>query len=133
AGRSGELSRTAGAARGWHALRYSAGRAKLQTRPAEYRRACHPTVPLGSRHLLSRTDARRRGPRMAEKKRSPVADYAVYLLVRVLVCLIQILSWRMALSLARGLAWLLYRVDRRHRRVALDNLRHAFPQLDEAA
>ena len=33
----------------------------------------------------------------------------------------------MALRFARGLAWLAYRVDRRHRLVADENLRHAFP------
>jgi len=31
------------------------------------------------------------------------------------------------MKLARGLAWLLYHIDRRHRLVALDNLRLAFP------
>jgi len=53
--------------------------------------------------------------------------------VRLLVCGVQALSWDAADSLARGLAWLFYHVDRRHRRVALDNLRHAFPHLDEPA
>src|SRR5438067_153531 len=67
------------------------------------------------------------------KSRSRVADYAVYLLVRTLVCIIQTLSWQSALALARALAWLLYQVDRRHRGVAADNLRHAFADLDEAA
>jgi len=67
------------------------------------------------------------------KSRSRVADYAVYLLVRALVCTIQILSWQSALALARAFAWLLYQVDRRHRGVAADNLRHAFADLDEAA
>ena len=33
------------------------------------------------------------------KSRSRVADYAVYLLVRTLVCIIQILSWQSALAL----------------------------------
>jgi KDO2-lipid IV(A) lauroyltransferase len=61
------------------------------------------------------------------KERSKVADYAVYLAVRVLVCVIQALSFRAACRLAAWLAWLLYRVDRRHRLVADDNLRHAFP------
>ena len=67
------------------------------------------------------------------KSRSRVADYAVYLLVRALVFIIQALSWQSALALARALAWLLYRVNRRHRAVAADNLRHAFPDRDEAA
>lgn len=66
------------------------------------------------------------------KRKSPVADYAVYLVVRVVVCVVQALSWDWALALARGLAWLAYRIDRRHRQVAQDNVRHAFPNLDEA-
>src|SRR5205807_5236370 len=66
------------------------------------------------------------------KARSHLADYAVYLLVRVFVCFIQVLSWESACAFARGLAWILYRVDRRHRLVADENLRHAFgEQLDE--
>jgi KDO2-lipid IV(A) lauroyltransferase len=67
------------------------------------------------------------------KKRSPVTDGAVYALVRVVVCLVQMLSWPAALALARALAWLAYRIDRRHRLVAADNLRHAFADLDEPA
>lgn len=61
------------------------------------------------------------------KPRSAVADYAVYLMVRVMVCFVQALPFAAAQSFAAGLAWLAYRVDRRHREVAMDNLRHAFP------
>ncbi len=67
------------------------------------------------------------------KRNSPGADYALYVVVRVLVCLVQALSWDLALGLARGLAWLIYRVDRRHRLVAADNVRQAYPELDEPA
>jgi KDO2-lipid IV(A) lauroyltransferase len=67
------------------------------------------------------------------KRRVPFVDFAVYVTVRLLVCAVQALSWDAADSLARGLAWFFYHVDRRHRRVALENLRHAFPDLDEAA
>jgi KDO2-lipid IV(A) lauroyltransferase len=56
-----------------------------------------------------------------------VADYSVYLVIRIFVCLIQTLSLNAARGLARGLAWLAHRVDRRHREVAKENLRHAFP------
>ena len=59
------------------------------------------------------------------KKRSPVGDYALYLLVRVVVCIVQALSWSAALALARGFAWLAYRINRRHRLVAADNVRVA--------
>ncbi len=61
------------------------------------------------------------------KQRSRWADYLVYLLVRCLVCLIQAMSFQAGRAFARALAWLAYRVDRRHRNVAMENLRHAFP------
>jgi Kdo2-lipid IVA lauroyltransferase/acyltransferase len=61
------------------------------------------------------------------KMRSVAADYGVYILLRVFVCIVQALSIEMGCTLARGLAWLLYQADRRHRQVALDNLRQAFP------
>jgi KDO2-lipid IV(A) lauroyltransferase len=66
------------------------------------------------------------------KERSKLGDYAVYLLIRVVICIIQMLSYRAACGAARGLAWLVYHVDKRHRQVADDNLRHAFPDLDAA-
>jgi KDO2-lipid IV(A) lauroyltransferase len=65
------------------------------------------------------------------KVRNRAADYAVYLAVRMLVCLIQALPFGAACRLAAGLAWLLYRLDRRHRLVAGDNLKHAFPELTD--
>jgi KDO2-lipid IV(A) lauroyltransferase len=65
------------------------------------------------------------------KDRSRVADYAAYLLVRAVVCFVQCLGWGGSLALARGLAWLTYCLDRRHRLVAADNVRHALPHLDE--
>jgi KDO2-lipid IV(A) lauroyltransferase len=64
------------------------------------------------------------------KERSKVADYAVYFFVRVVVCLIQTLSYSIACQAAKLLAWLLYHVDKRHRKVADENLRHAFPDFD---
>jgi KDO2-lipid IV(A) lauroyltransferase len=66
------------------------------------------------------------------KPRSKLADFAVYLVVRFIVCILQALSFRAACGLANILAWLAYHVDRRHRLVALDNLRHAFGAGDEA-
>jgi KDO2-lipid IV(A) lauroyltransferase len=50
----------------------------------------------------------------------------VYLLVRLFVCIIQIISFEAACRCARRLAWILFCLDRRHREVARDNLRHAF-------
>ncbi len=60
------------------------------------------------------------------KRRSKVTDFLVYCVVRFLVCMIQALSYRMACRFADFLAWLAYRIDRRHRLVADDNLKHAF-------
>src|SRR5438132_1411088 len=61
------------------------------------------------------------------KPRSLLDDYLVYVVLRLFVCMIQALPFHIVPVLARGLAWLAYRVDRRHRLVAIDNLRHAFP------
>lgn len=66
------------------------------------------------------------------KPRSKIADFAVYLIVRFAVCVLQALSFRAACGVANILAWLVYHVDRRHRLVALDNLQHAFGDGDEA-
>jgi KDO2-lipid IV(A) lauroyltransferase len=75
--------------------------------------------------------------RAMAKERSPAKDYLVYLVVRSLVHFLQCLSPAVGRSFARTLAWIAYHIDRRHRQVALDNLRRAFPgrhseaQLDE--
>lgn len=61
------------------------------------------------------------------KPRSKAADYAAYVLVRFVVCVLQALSHDVARTVAAGLAWLVYHVDRRHRLVADDNLRQSFP------
>src|SRR5437879_3507032 len=61
------------------------------------------------------------------KKRSVIADYAVYLLVRLLVCIVQAIPFRLGPGVGSAVAWLVYQVDRRHRLVAADNLRQAFP------
>src|SRR6266576_303091 len=67
------------------------------------------------------------------KARSRIADFAVYVAIRVVVCVVQALSWPLALKLATGLAWLGYRVNRRHRLIAAENVQRAFPELDEDA
>jgi KDO2-lipid IV(A) lauroyltransferase len=60
------------------------------------------------------------------KPRSPIADYSVYLIVRLFVAIMQVLTVRASFAVADLLAWLAYRVDKRHRAVALENLRLAF-------
>ena len=62
---------------------------------------------------------------MARPRRKSV-DFLVYLSVRLVVCFAQMLSIEQSYALARALAWLMYRVDRRHRQVGLDNLEQAF-------
>jgi KDO2-lipid IV(A) lauroyltransferase len=66
---------------------------------------------------------------MTRKARKPVVDFTVYLAVRLLVCVIQAVPMTVAFRVAEWLGWLAYRMDRRHREVAAENLRHAFPEL----
>src|SRR5262245_50131546 len=61
------------------------------------------------------------------KARSTAAQYAVYLAVRIVVCVVQAVSFTAACRLGEFLGWLAYRVNKRHREVARDNLRRAFP------
>jgi KDO2-lipid IV(A) lauroyltransferase len=66
------------------------------------------------------------------KPRQCWLDFAVYAAVRVVVCIVQALPRGLIWRLADLLAGLAYRIDRRHRAVAAENLRHAFPHLDDA-
>ncbi len=63
---------------------------------------------------------------MARRARNPVLDYLVYLLVRLVVGLCQAMSVEQSYRFADALAGLLYRVDKRHRKIAMDNLQMAF-------
>src|SRR5438067_1773168 len=65
------------------------------------------------------------------KPRSARVDYLVYLAVRWLFCVVQAMPVNLAWSCARFIGWIAYHVDRRHRAVALDNIRHAFPKLND--
>jgi KDO2-lipid IV(A) lauroyltransferase len=69
---------------------------------------------------------------MNEKDRSPFRDFVVYATIRTIALLLQLMPVSAALAIARFAAWLAYRLDKRHRLVALENLRHAFPQKSEA-
>lgn len=61
------------------------------------------------------------------KPRNLLADFCVYLAVRLAVCVLQALPYSAGRSLMLLLARLAYLVDKRHREVARDNLRQAFP------
>ncbi|MFO0934913.1 MAG: lysophospholipid acyltransferase family protein [Gemmataceae bacterium] len=65
---------------------------------------------------------------MSKKVRSKSVDYLVYLIVRGLVCVLQGLPRRMAFGFAEGLGWLAHRINKRHRLVAAENLRFAYPE-----
>lgn len=60
------------------------------------------------------------------KKRRRWLDYLVYLIVRSIVAFAQALSIEQSYSLASFLAWVIYKVDKRHRQVGIDNLTRAF-------
>jgi KDO2-lipid IV(A) lauroyltransferase len=61
------------------------------------------------------------------RRRSILIDYVVYCLVRTLRSFMEILPMDWAAGLTSILSRIAFHVDRRHRRIALDNLRHAFP------
>lgn len=63
------------------------------------------------------------------KRRSRLLDFGVYLTARLAICVLQVIPLAWSQWLVDHLARLAYRVDRRHREVAIDNLRHAFPGL----
>ena len=64
---------------------------------------------------------------MALKPRNARLDWLVAVLVRLTVCVLQALPVSMANGFAEMLAKLAYRFDKRHRRVAAENLTFAFP------
>jgi KDO2-lipid IV(A) lauroyltransferase len=60
------------------------------------------------------------------KKHRLWLDYVAYLAVRSIVAFAQMLSIEQSYALARFLAWVIYKVDGRHRKVGIDNLAQAF-------
>jgi KDO2-lipid IV(A) lauroyltransferase len=66
---------------------------------------------------------------MARKQRNRTLDLAAYLAVRLLVAALQMLSPRIAYAVADAFAWLIHRLVKRRRLVALENVRAAFPEL----
>lgn len=65
---------------------------------------------------------------MAQKQRKLWLDWLVAMLVRFAVCVLQAVPTSLANGAAELLAKLAYRVDKRHRRVAAENLGFAFPE-----
>ncbi len=61
-----------------------------------------------------------------KRPRHKFVDYLAYLAVRLVVGFCQALSVEQSYRFADRMALLLYHVDRRHRKVAMENLRHAF-------
>jgi KDO2-lipid IV(A) lauroyltransferase len=66
---------------------------------------------------------------MARKPRNRIVDYLVCLAIRLAVCAIQALPFGLAFKAAEVLGWLAWRIDKRHRAVAAENIHHAFPEL----
>lgn len=67
------------------------------------------------------------------QERSRRIDFLAYLIVRGAICFIQMLPELVAHGVAQCLAACIHALDRRHRRVAHDNLRHAYPALSDSA
>ena len=56
----------------------------------------------------------------------------VYAAVRVVITFLQWMPLWIGYKLAKAIAWIAYHVDKRHRKVALDNLQIAFPEMTDA-
>jgi KDO2-lipid IV(A) lauroyltransferase len=67
------------------------------------------------------------------KRHSRLLDFMAYLVVRLVIGFIELLSYEAGCSVASSLGWLLYHVNRRHRNVAIDNVRHAYPNASPQA
>lgn len=63
------------------------------------------------------------------KPRNRTADRLVYLVLRAVVCIVQTVPPRVAFLLADAIAWLVYQGVRSRRRVAVENLTAAYPEL----
>ncbi|HWE37441.1 MAG TPA: lysophospholipid acyltransferase family protein [Isosphaeraceae bacterium] len=58
--------------------------------------------------------------------RNPALDYAVYIAVRLVVCVAQALTIEQSYAFAEVLARIIYILDKRHRKVGVENLKTAF-------
>src|SRR5262245_25170361 len=66
---------------------------------------------------------------MAKKARNRTADYAVYLAVRFFVCVMQMVTPRIAFAFGDAVGWVMYRVVRLRREIVRENVRASFPEL----
>jgi KDO2-lipid IV(A) lauroyltransferase len=85
------------------------------------------TARIKAKAETTSSSAQRSDREMPRRKvRRPWLDYLVYLIVRIVVAFAQMLTIEQSYALASCLAWAIYHVDVRHRKVALENLTHAF-------
>jgi len=68
---------------------------------------------------------------VARRRRRSI-DWAVYVILRLVVCLVQALPVWLALAAAEGIAWLLYHTVPSRRRIAQANVAAAFPDWSPA-
>lgn len=66
---------------------------------------------------------------MARKTQPRIVNFSVYILVRLIVALVQMVSPRIAYAVADFFAWCAYTFVKSRRRVALENVQIAFPHL----
>ncbi len=64
-------------------------------------------------------------------RRKTVIDYLLYLVVRVFICVVQAIRLETGIALADAFAWLACDVLRLRAKVVDENLRYAFPDLEE--
>lgn len=62
------------------------------------------------------------------KVSKPITNYLVYGAVRAFVAFIQAIPQSWAFGFAKAMAFVVHLVDKRHRKVAAENLTHAFPE-----
>jgi Kdo2-lipid IVA lauroyltransferase/acyltransferase len=65
-------------------------------------------------------------------RRRQILDFLVYVVVRILICIVQAMRMETGQRLARGLAWLFSDVLHVRSSVVDDNLAHAFPEMSVA-
>ncbi|WP_439627177.1 lysophospholipid acyltransferase family protein [Gemmata sp.] len=67
---------------------------------------------------------------MTRERRTAAKHFVTFAVVRLAVCVVQAVPAAVAMWVADAIAWLLYRYIPARRRVALENVRIAFPDMD---